>query len=101
MISEAEGPNIDERLQEISSETFGHLAQKAKHYDVLSKKARNFLVSIAKQKRQGKKELSEKQLKWLKDILLELVDKEVVTKDSKDDDQEHCDNIFAALGICQ
>jgi hypothetical protein len=90
------GPTQDERIAAISGKTFGHLAHKAKEYDVLSKKSRVFLVSLAKRKQAGQP-LTEKQLPWLKSILLELVERGVVCRNSADGDQEACDEVMDAL----
>jgi hypothetical protein len=90
------GPTQDERIAVISGETIAHLAKKAKEYDVISKKSRGFLVSLAIRKRTGKP-LTEKQIPWLKSILLELVERGVVSRNSADGDQEACDEVMNAL----
>jgi len=92
------GPTTDERIATISGPTLGHLAHKAKEYDVLSAKSRRFLVDIAKRKNTGAG-LTEKQLKWLKDVLLELVQSGVVCRNSADDDQGMCDEVLDAMGV--
>lgn len=94
----AAGPTQDERIATISGPTLGHLAHKAKEYNTLSPKARKFLVDIAKRKQTGVS-LTEKQLAWLKALLLELVQGGVVCRDSADGDQEACDEVMDALGV--
>lgn len=96
-IREVAAPGIDDRIAGISSKTLGHLAHKAKEYDVLTPRARKFLVDIAKKKGLGTV-LTEKQLDWLKVLLNELVDREIVCRDSPDNDQGECDEVLAALG---
>lgn len=95
---EVGGPTLDDRVAAISGVTLGHLAVKAKQYDVLSPKARQFLVSVSNRKKLGSP-LTERQLEWLKAILQELVDREVVCRDSPDGDQPECDEVLAALGV--
>lgn len=92
------GPTTDERIAAVSGPTLGHLAHKAKEYDVLSARSRKFLVDVAKRKSTGAA-LTEKQLKWLKDILLELLQTGVVCRNSADDDQDMCDEVLDAMGV--
>ena len=96
-IREVAAPSIEDRIAGISSKTLGHLSHKAKEYAVLSPKARMFLVDIAKKKTLGTV-LTEKQLAWLTSILSELVERDVVCRDSPDNDQAECDEVLAALG---
>jgi hypothetical protein len=95
---ETSGPDLDERIAAIPGETLGRLAHKAKEYGKLSPSARKFLVDVSKRKRVGSS-LTERQLKWLKDVLFELVETGVVRRDSPDKDQQDCDSIMDALGI--
>lgn len=92
------GPTLDDRIAGISGATLGHMAKKAKDYDVLSKSGRGILVSCAKRKQVGRAP-SEKQLEALKGILTELVEREVIRADSPDGDQEQCDEVLIALGL--
>ncbi len=94
---EVGAPTLEDRVAAISGATLGHLATKAKQYGVLTPKARQFLVSVASRKKLGSP-LTEKQLEWLKAILQELVDKEVICRESPDGDQAECDEVLAALG---
>lgn len=94
----AAGPTTDERIAAVSGSTLGHLAYKAAEYDVLSARERTFLASIAKRKNTGTS-LTEKQLKWLKDILLKLVQAGVVSRNSVDGDQDACDEVLDAMGV--
>jgi len=92
------GPSQDERIAAISGPTLGYLAKKAKQYDVLSTKSRSFMVSLSQRKAKGL-ELTARQLPWLKNNLLELVQARVVTRHSPDGDQEACDEVLDALGV--
>ena len=92
----AEGPSTDERIATLDSKIFGHLAKKAKQYDVLSPRARKFLVDVAKRRRGGQP-LTARQAAWAKSILGELVDLGVVRPDSPDGDQELCDAVLDVM----
>lgn len=94
----ASGLTQDERIAMISGPTLGHLAKKAKQYDKLAKNARSLLVSVAQRRNKGELP-TEKQLSWLKSILLELVQAGVISRDSKDNDQEMCNEVLDALGV--
>lgn len=92
------GPTKDERVASIAGATLGHLAHKAKEYDVLTKNSRGLLVGLAKRKATGAQP-TEKQLKYLTDVLLQLVQAGVVSRESHDDDQAMCDEVLDALGM--
>lgn len=94
----ANGPSIDERVAAISGVTLSHLWKKANEYDILAKSARGLLVSLSKRKKTGTPP-TERQLEFLKDVLLQLVQAGVVCRDSADDDQVMCDEVLDALGI--
>ena len=68
------------------------------YFKQLSEKDSNFLRKIGFQKAKTNQDLSEKQLKWLTDILVKLADAEVIKRDSKDGDKEVCDRILDAIG---
>lgn len=90
-------PTLDDRVAAISGATLGHLATKAKQYGTLSPKAVKFLGSVASRKRLGNP-LTEKQLEWLKSVLHDLVEQNVIRRESPDGDQDACDEVLAALG---
>lgn len=92
------GPTVDERVAGVSGATLGHLARKANQYDVLTKSARGLLVSMAKRKKTGAPP-TEKQLQFLTDVLLQLVQAGVICRDSHDDDQDMCNEVLDALGM--
>ncbi len=96
-VRESSGPDIFQRLGGLSSEVIGHLAHKAKEYDVLRPKDRSFLGSIAR-RRKANGELSQPQLEYFKSLVEQLIDKGVVSPSSKDKDQEICDAVLKAAG---
>lgn len=92
------GPDQDERIAAISSKTIGHLASKAKQFDKLRPQDRKFLVQMSILKnRDGS--MSPGQLSYLKGLLLKLCTEGVVTRNSLDNDQVHCDEVLDALGM--
>jgi hypothetical protein len=97
-ICEVIGPTVDDMVPTVSAESLGHFAHKAKEYGKLSSWGRKFLVDISIRKRSGKN-LTPKQIGVLKKILYELVESGVVAVESKDSDQEKCDEVLEALGM--
>jgi hypothetical protein len=100
---ERAAPNVYERVLALGSDRFWHLAHKAKEYDALGEKARGFLAQVARLSGSAQKAgrpllLSPKQRRWLLALLWELADNGVITANSPDDDQAHCDAVLAALG---
>lgn len=96
-IREIRGPTPEERVAQLPGEVFFHMATKAKQYDLLSGKSRQFLFQMG-QVRQAGSEMSPKQADWACDVLKEMADKGAIKRDSPDDDQEHCDQVLDALG---
>lgn len=92
------GPDVSDRVGALTGTVLGHMAHKAKQYNLLSPKARKFLGSIAKRKGSGTP-LSPRQIAWAVTILSELVENGAVTRSSPDGDQDHCDAVLDALGI--
>jgi hypothetical protein len=97
-VREVSGPGQSERVGSLSGNTFMHMAHKAKQYDSLSPKARQFLGSIGRRKKSGTP-LTPKQIAYAINVLTDLVDAKVVTRSSPDGDQEHCDAVLDALGV--
>jgi hypothetical protein len=93
----ASGPTILGRLGALPGKVIWHMAHKAKQYDVLSKGARKFLGDIAKLREKNGR-LTPKQLEYLKGVAEELVNKNVISPNSKDNDQDICDEILKSLG---
>lgn len=94
---EISGPTPEQKIQGISGKAISNALKKGQDFKALSKKEENFLKGISSQKTRGKT-LSPRQIKWLKDILSNLVTKKIITRDSIDGDQELCNEILHALG---
>ncbi len=91
------GPTVEQKVANLSGDVILHALKKGEDFKILiAPKEPNFLKSIASRKKRGKV-LSEKQVKWLLDILERLVDGGAIVRESIDGDQEICDQILDAL----
>lgn len=94
---ELAGPTREQKLLNLSTDTLWYFAGKAKQFsDVLKPKEYAFLVSVCKRRKSGKT-LTEKQLKWLVDILNRMIEKNVISTNSMDGDQERCDEVLKVM----
>jgi hypothetical protein len=91
-----EGPSPLERVAALGGPVFGHMARKAKRYNLLRPQSRKFLVDIAI-RRGGGKTLTEKQAAYALNVLTDLVDGGAVRSPSPDGDQDICDEVLRAL----
>ncbi len=96
-IRSVEGPNIFERIASLKSESFGHAAKKAQAYSLLNEKGIKALKQWQRRVRSGKT-LTPAQMAYADGLLRELVDARAITRNSKDKDEELCDEILDALG---
>jgi hypothetical protein len=96
-IRSVEGPNIYERIASLRSEVFGHAAKKAQAYSLLNEKGIKALKGWQTRIRSGKT-LTPAQMAYADGLLRELVDSGAIARNSKDKDQEICDEILDALG---
>jgi hypothetical protein len=96
-IHDVMGPDSLERVAALPGRVLGHMASKAKQYDLLYPKARSFLVNMAKSKSAGRT-LTQKQVAYLHDVLNMLVDGGAISRTSPDGDQDMCDPVLDALG---
>ena len=96
-IRSVEGPNIYERIAGLRSEVFGHAAKKAQTYSVLNEKGIKALKGWQTRVRSGKT-LTPAQMAYADGLLRELVESGAVTRNSKDNDKDICDEILNALG---
>jgi len=96
-IRAVEGPNTFERIAGLRSEIFGHAARKAQAYSLLNEKGIKALKGWQKRVRSGKS-LTPPQMTYADGLLRDLVEAGAVTRNSKDGDQEICDEILDALG---
>ena len=94
---EVSGPTLEDRVASISGDDLKYISIKAASFDVLNEWESKFLTSIANQKKIGKV-LSDKQIDKLIPLLEKLSEKEVITRDSIDNDQAICNRILDALG---
>ena len=90
------GDTSEELLSKLTVNDLYYLAKKAKHFFIEDWDI-NFLVSIAKQKTRGKV-LSIPQIEILIKILNNLVDNNVVKRNSIDGDKELCYKVLDAIG---
>lgn len=95
-IEAARGPDVIERVRELSADVLWRMASKAKNYNVLSPHERGVLGKWGMTRKKGK--LTPAQAAWLKQMLEKLVDAKAVKRDTQDDDQEACDAVLDALG---
>lgn len=96
-IRSVEGPNVFERIAGLRSEIFGHAAKKAQAYSLLNEKGIKALKGWQSRVRSGKT-LTPAQMAYADGLLRELVEAGAITRNSKDRDQDLCDEILDALG---
>lgn len=96
-IRSVEGPNVFERIAGLRSEIFGHAAKKAQAYSLLNEKGIKALKGWQSRVRSGKT-LTPAQMAYADGLLRELVEAGAITRNSKDRDQELCDEVLDALG---
>lgn len=96
-VRSAAAPDVYQILGGLSAKELWHIAHKAKEYKALRDKDRRFLGDQAKLRGTGKS-LTQRQLEYLKGLLTQLAEREVISIDSKDNDQELCNKILKALG---
>lgn len=95
-IEEVSGPRPVDRVVEVETDTLVHFAEKAEQYNALWEKGRKALRDIAKKKQWN--DLTEPQKVYLHDLVEQLADQGVISRDSPDDDQALCDEVLDALG---
>ena len=91
------GPTPQQKANSLTATEIKNIRMKAEQYKILSEKDIKFLKSIASQKGRGKS-LTEKQIAWVISILERLVEGNVFTRNSMDDDQDLCDKVLEILG---
>jgi hypothetical protein len=96
-IRAVEGPNIFERIAGLRSEIFGHAAKKAQIYSLLNDKGIKALKGWQSRVRSGKT-LTPAQMAYADGLLRELVEAGAISRNSKDNDSDICDEILDALG---
>lgn len=96
-IHAVEGPAAVERVVGLDPAIFGHLARKAKQYDLLRPRDRSALVSFSRQLRSGRT-LTQRQAAYALSLVQQLVDGGAIRRRSPDEDQDVCDAVLDALG---
>ena len=95
-MSEVAGPTVNQRVGMLTSSDIKRVRVKGEDFKALSEKEIKFLKSIAVKRYST--ELSDAQLEWFKDILIKLVEKGAIKRDSIDGDADLCNRIMDALG---
>lgn len=91
------GPSPEQKINLLSASEIKHIRVKGEQYKKLTDKEINFLKSLASRKGKGLS-LTANQISWFISILNSLVDADVISKNSRDDDQEICDKVLDCLG---
>ena len=94
---EIAGPTVEQKLNNLNATDIKNIRIKGEQYQKLNQREVKFLKSLAPRKVKGV-DLSEKQLNWLKSIVQRLIEENVISKNSMDDDQEFCDKILDCFG---
>ena len=97
-IREIKGPTTMERIAALSPEAFEHAAKKATGYKLLNDKHIKALGGWKARVRSGRS-LTPPMMAYAAGLLLELNVQGAIVRDSKDGDQEICDEILDALGV--
>lgn len=96
-IIDISGPSPKQKINLLSASEIKYIRVKGEQYSKLTNKEVNFLKSLASRKGKGLA-LTVNQIAWFISILNNLVDADVISKNSRDDDQEICDKILDCLG---
>ena len=97
-IREIKGPTTMELIAALSPEAFGHAAKKATVYKLLNEKHIKALNGWKARVRSGRA-LTPPMMTYAAGLLLELNEQGAIVRNSKDGDQEICDEILNALGV--
>lgn len=95
-IRDIQGPPAEERIAALDAEVFGHLAKKAKQYDLLTGNSRAFLVNVAKRKRSGRPP-TPRQIAYAHNLIKDLISGGALKRNSPDGDQELVDAVLDAV----
>lgn len=91
------GPSPEQKINLLTASEIKHIRVKGEQYQKLTDKEIKFLKSLASRKGKGLA-LTVNQISWLISILNNLVDADVISKNSRDDDQEICNKVLDCLG---
>ena len=92
---EIAGDSPKKKISHLTGDDLYYLANKAKHFSISDKHVK-FLNSVAGQKKR-KKNLSDKQIDVVIEILNVLADNKVIQRNSIDGDSELCDKVLDAI----
>lgn len=92
------GPTPEQLLSTLSCDVIFAMANRAEAFKVLTDKNLKALKSFGMWRKRGKT-LTEKQVKYMKSILTQMVDVGVIVRGGIDKDQEMCDSVLDALGM--
>lgn len=94
---EVSGPTVEQKVANLTGDEIKHALKKGEDFNAINDKEARFLKGVAAQKKMGKV-LSEKQIAWLISILNKMIEKNAITHESIDGDQDICDKILDAVG---
>ncbi|CAB4344328.1 MAG: hypothetical protein F2839_06925 [Actinobacteria bacterium] len=97
-IREIKGPTTMERIAGLSADAFGHAAKKAVGYKLLNDKHIKALKGWQTRVRTGRP-LTPPQMKYAESLFAELVTNGAIARQSKDGDEDICNEILDALGV--
>lgn len=96
---EVSGPSIESKIEKLTASDIKNIRIKGENYQKLTNGESSLLKTVARMKAMpDSKSLSQKQMDWLVSILIKLVDNNVFTKNSIDNDQELCDKVLNTIG---
>lgn len=95
---EVGGPTTEQVLSTLPYDVIGAMAKRAEAFKALTPKSLKALKSFASWRRRGKT-LTERQTSYLKSMLTQLAEADVIVRDSIDGDKEECDIVLDALGM--
>jgi hypothetical protein len=91
------GPSTSDKVGQLSGDVLIKMSKKAEKYNALSKKNRSALMNMGFAKK-NYGVLTPPQVAYVTSLLTELVDKNVVRRDSPDGDVRECKAVLEALG---
>ena len=92
------GPTPEQVLSTLSCDVIFAMAKRAESFNVLSAKNIKALKSFGMWRKRGKT-LTDKQTKYLQDMLTQMAEAKAITRDGIGDDQSMCDIVLDALGM--
>lgn len=97
LIVTKDGPTEAQRLEKLDPSVIKYFAEKGDKYWILNEKEYGFMSKNVTYSLKHNRPLSERQMKWFRDILKKLVQNRVISTNSQDGDQEQCNMVLKAL----